>query len=84
MNKKPRVFSSALSGRDRLVYGAVTLVFVGAFATTMWPLFTLLNRIRPLVLGIPFSLFALIVLVLICFGSMLALFRWEDARGRLE
>jgi ABC-type multidrug transport system permease subunit len=84
MSRWPRVFSTALSTTERFVYGTVTLVFVGAFLATMWPLYTLLNHIRPLVLGIPFSLFALVTLVLACFASMLALFRWEEKRGKLE
>ncbi len=84
MGNRPRVFSSALSAGERLVYGAVTLVFVGAFLATMWPVYVLFNRIRPLIFGVPFSLFYLVALVLVCFLAMLALYRWEDRRGKLE
>ena len=84
MPRKPRVFSSALSTTERRIYGAVTLIFVGTFLATMWPIAPLFSRIRPFVLGIPFSLFALVFLVFVCFLSMLALYKWEDGRGKLD
>lgn len=84
MLRKPRVFSSALSTTERRIYGAVTLIFVGVFLATMWPIAPLFSRIRPFVLGIPFSLFALVFLVFVCFLSLLALYRWEDRRGKLD
>ena len=84
MRNRPRIFASALSATERRIYGGVTLIFVGAFLATVWPLYTLLNRVRPFVLGIPFSLFSLVCLVLVCFLSMLALYRWEDRRGKLQ
>jgi len=82
--RRPRFFSTALSAKERRVYGAVTLVFIGTFLATMWPVYLLFDRIRPFVLGIPFSLFYLVVLVFVCFFSLLALYRWEDKRGKLE
>lgn len=84
MALKPRIFSSSLSGRERRVYGAVTLIFVGAFLATLWPIYTLFSRVRPFVLGVPFSLAGLVGLVLACFLSLLALYRWEDRRGKLD
>ena len=60
--RPPRIFSSSLSATERRIYGAVTLIFVGAFLATMWPIAPLFSRIRPFVLGIPFSLFALVFL----------------------
>lgn len=84
MRLKPRLFSTALSSTERRVYGAATLVFVAAFLATMWPLYPVFSRIRPFVLGVPFSLFSLIVLVALCFFSMLALYVWETRRGKLE
>jgi hypothetical protein len=83
-SRPPRIFSSSLSATERRIYGAVTLIFVGAFLATMWPIAPLFSRIRPFVLGIPFSLFALVFLVFVCFLSLLALYRWEDGRGKLE
>jgi uncharacterized iron-regulated membrane protein len=44
----------------------------------------LFSRVRPFVFGIPLALFYLLVLLLACFFSLLALYRWEDRRGRLD
>ncbi len=81
---KARIFSSTLSKVERRIYGAATVVFIGVFLATMWPIYPLFNRIRPFVLGMPASLFYLLVLVFVGFFSLLALYRWEDGRGKLE
>ena len=82
--RKPRFFATALSVKERLVYGGVTVVFIGTFLATMWPIYPLFNRIRPFVLGVPASLVYLVALVLVSFLTLLALYRWEDKRGKLE
>ena len=79
-----RVFSSKLDARERRIYGAVTLVFVGTFFAVQWPIYTWFSRIRPFVFGIPFSLLFLVILLVVCFFSLLALYRWEDGRDKLE
>lgn len=79
-----RIFSSELDVRERRIYGVVTLVFVGTFFALQWPIYIWFSRIRPLVLGIPFSLVYIILLLLLCFFSLLALYVWEDRRGKLE
>ncbi|MCH7825290.1 MAG: hypothetical protein IH849_10845 [Acidobacteria bacterium] len=84
MGIKARVFSSALSKAERRIYGAVTVIFIGVFLATMWPIYPLFNRIRPFVLGMPASLFYLLVLVFVGFFSLLALYRWEDGRGKFK
>ncbi len=81
---KARIFPSTLSKVERRIYGAATVVFIGVFLATMWPIYPLFNRIRPFVLGMPASLFYLLVLVFVGFFSLLALYRWEDGRGKLE
>ena len=77
-----RIFSSRLGAKERLVYGAVTVVFVGAFFALQWPIYPWFSRIQPTVLGVPFSLFYIILLLLICFSSLLGLYLWEDRRGK--
>ena len=66
--RRPRFFSTELSGKERRVYGAVTLVFIGVFLATMWPIYLLFDRVRPFILGIPLSLFYLIMLVFVISG----------------
>jgi hypothetical protein len=83
MAQRSRIFSSALDSTERRVYGAVATIFIGAFLATMWPIYPLFNRIRPFVLGVPFSLVYLLILAAVCFLAMLALYRWESRRGKL-
>lgn len=84
MALRPRMFSSALSARERSVYGVVTLILVVTFFATLWPVYTLFSRVTPRVLGLPFSLASLVGLVVLCFASMLFLYVWEDRNGKLD
>ena len=84
MSVKARIFSTALNKVERRVYGTVTIIVIGTFLGTMWPIYPLFSRIRPFVLVIPASLFYLLVLVFLVFFSLLALYRWEDKRGKFE
>jgi len=83
-SRYPRFFATTLSQKERVVYGTVTVVFVGTFLATMWPIYPFFGRIRPFVLGVPASLVYLVALVFVCFFALLALYRWEDKRGKLE
>jgi len=78
-----RFFPSSMPRRERRIYGAVAAVFGLAFLASLWPVYPLFSRIRPLVLGVPFSLAYLVLLLLACFFSLLALYRWEARHGRL-
>jgi len=84
MSMKARIFSTALNKMERRVYSTVTIIVIGTFLATMWPIYPLFSRIRPFVLGMPTSLFYLLVLVFLVFFSLLALYRWEDKRGKFE
>jgi len=84
MRRKPKLFSSHLTRRERRVYGAVLAFYICAFAAMVWPLYGLFNHARPLVLGMPLSLFYLACLVTASFIVQLALFHWEGRRGADE
>ena len=84
MSMKARIFSTARNKMERRVYSTVTIIVIGTFLATMWPIYPLFSRIRPFVLGMPASLFYLLVLVFHVFFSLLALYRWEDKRGKFE
>ena len=84
MSLKTRVFSSTLSTSERIIYGAATAIFFAIFLATMWPIYPLFSRIRPFVLGMPASLVYLLILVVVGFFSLAALYRWEDGRGKLD
>jgi len=79
-----RVFSSRLARGDRRVYGAVVLYFCAVFAAMLWPIYPLFSRARPIVLGLPFSLFYLAILLIVSFAVLGGLYLWESRRGRLD
>ena len=81
---KPVFFSSKLAPRERRVYKAATFLFFALFFAFLWPVYPIFNHIRPLVFGMPASLFYLVLLVGIAFFSILALYRWEDRHGKLD
>ncbi|MGF1453906.1 MAG: hypothetical protein ACFB6R_00870 [Alphaproteobacteria bacterium] len=55
------------------------VVYFAFFAIAVtWPGFTLVNRVEPLILGLPFNLFALAVLILGGMGVLYALYRTQD------
>ncbi len=68
----------------KVVYGLVIGYFIVAVSTTMWPIYPFFSRIRPLILGMPFSLAYLVFLVVVSFLVMLGLYTWERKRGGLE
>lgn len=84
MRKTPRFFSSDLTPRERRVYGAVA-VFTGlVFLGLTWPVYALFSGIRPLILGMPLSMFYIVAVLVATFLVMLALYWWERRRGVLD
>ena len=65
------------SERRARVYKIVILYFILIFAAMMWPIYPIFSRIRPMVLGIPFSLFYLVILIIASFLVLLSLYLWE-------
>ena len=78
---RPRLFSPRLDPRHRRVYRAVLGYFVVVFLAMIWPVVALFSHARPLVLGLPFFLFYLAVLLVASFLVLLWLFCWEDRTG---
>ena len=81
---KPVIFSSELSASERRIYRAATILFIAVFFAFMWPIYPIFNHIRPLILGMPASLFYLVFLLSVAFAAILALYLWEDRHGKLE
>lgn len=84
MGEPPRLFSRALTARERLVYGAAAAWFLGVFVAMCWPVYPLFSRVRPMLLGVPLSLFYLATLLVLSFGVAVGLFLWELRRGALD
>jgi hypothetical protein len=62
----------------------VAILSVVAFLATVWPIYPVFDRIEPMVLGMPFSLFYLVAIIFAVFAMMLGLYLWEDRTGRLD
>lgn len=63
------------------VYLAATAFFVVVFVGLIWPVYPQFASIRPFILGLPFSLVYVVILLLASFGALLALYVWEGRRG---
>lgn len=79
-----RLFPSRLERPARWVYGAATLFFGLVFLALLWPIYPLFAAARPLIAGLPLSLFYLAVLLVACFVALLGLYVWESMSGRLD
>lgn len=79
-----RLFPSRLDRTARRVYGAVVLFFAGVFLALLWPVYPLFAAARPLIAGLPLSLFYLASILVVCFLVLFGLYRWEAASGRLD
>jgi len=80
VRRAPRFFPSHLDPVARRVYGATALFFLLVFLGLVWPVYPLFAGVRPLVLGVPFSLYYVVVLLHGAFLVLLGLFVWEGRR----
>ncbi len=72
------------AARARRLRRAVALFFCLVFLASIWPVYPLFSRIQPLVLGLPFSLAYLVILLVAAFLVLLGLYLWEQRHGELE
>ena len=76
-----RLFSRRLDPRLRRLYRALLLFYFILTLALIWPPATLFAKVRPLILGMPFSLAAIALLILTSFSVLLVLFIWEGRTG---
>ena len=57
---------------------------IATFFATMWPIYPLFSDVHPIVLGIPLSLFYLVLVIAAVFSVMLSLFLWEARNDKIE
>jgi hypothetical protein len=69
------------SARHRAVFTTALLYFVAVFAAMLWPVYPLFGGIRPMILGLPFSLFYQVCLLALSFLVLVVLYRWERRHG---
>jgi TRAP-type C4-dicarboxylate transport system permease small subunit len=78
---RPRLFSSRLTPSHRRLYRGVVVFFLVVLLAMIWPVATLFSHARPLILGLPFYLFYLAVLLVGSFLVLLSLYVWENRTG---
>jgi hypothetical protein len=72
------LFAAETTQRERRRYWLHFGIYVVLLATTVWPIFTLFNRIEPYVLGMPFNMFwDTLVLVFVTVNTYL-LYRFDE------
>jgi len=67
-----------MSTKRVFVHKIVAAFFVLVLAAMMWPIHPFFSRIHPMVFGMPFSLFYLVILITISFLVLLGLYLWES------
>ncbi len=72
------------STRTRRLRRWVGIYFVVAFLLMIWPVYPIFSRVRPLLLGLPFSLVYLVTVLVVSFLVILGLYLWEAHHGELE
>ena len=76
-----RLFSQRLNPCLRSLYRAILVFYALVTLALIWPVATLFSQVRPLVLGMPLSLFAIAFLIVTSFSVLITLFIWEGRTG---
>lgn len=77
-------FPARLSRRHGKIYRVLVGYFLLIFVGMIWPVYPLFDQIRPFVLGIPFSLFYLVMLLSATFAALLAVYLWESKNDEMD
>jgi hypothetical protein len=65
----------------RQVYMLFAIILVILFLAQIYPIYSLVNRVEPIILGMPFGMFWLVLMCLLQFGTLLVLYIWEYGKG---
>jgi len=66
----------------RKVYIGFTVFFLLCFMAMIFPIFSIANRVEPILFGMPFGMFWLVLVTILQFCGLLALYIWEYRKGR--
>jgi hypothetical protein len=69
--------------RRRIVFALAVVYFLLLFLALLWPIYPVFSRIDPRVLGLPLALFYQVVMLVLSFAALLALYIFERVRGDL-
>ncbi|ERJ18728.1 hypothetical protein SSPSH_002221 [Salinisphaera shabanensis E1L3A] len=67
--------------KRRRATGAYILFLIAAFTLMTVPVFTFADRVEPLVFGLPFNLFWIVLVELAAFVAILCFYFYEHGRG---
>jgi TRAP-type C4-dicarboxylate transport system permease small subunit len=76
-----RLLPKTLEPGVRRIYRGVLIFFAIIFLAMVWPVVSFFSRVEPLILGLPFFLFYLAILLVGSFLVLLWLFLWEGRTG---
>lgn len=66
----------------RKVYVTVAIFLIILFMAQIHPIYYLVNRVEPIVFGMPFAMFWLVLMCVLQFCTLFGLYIWEYPKGR--
>lgn len=55
-------------------------IYVALLLTTVWPIFTVFNRIEPYVFGLPFNMFWVTTILVLVTANSVLLYRFDEGK----
>jgi len=75
-----RLFPEGMPRAVRRAYIGYVIYFVVVLLCTVWPVYLIGNRVEPYVLGTPFSMFWIILVLIASLLGLAHLYRFEQRR----
>lgn len=72
-----KVFKEGTPPSKKRWYTFFVIYFILCVLAEVWPIFLIANRVRPYILGLPFSMFWTVLMVVLGFVGMIFLYRFE-------
>lgn len=66
----------------RKVYIGFAVFFFICFMALIYPIYSLANRVEPIVFGMPFGMFWLVLMTILQFLGLSVLYNWEYRKER--
>lgn len=75
-----RLFPEGMPRAVRVAYIGHLIYFIAILLGTVWPIYLIGNRVEPYVLGIPFSMFWIVLVLIASLGGLVHLYMFERRR----
>lgn len=66
----------------RKAYIGFVIFFLICFMAMIFPIYSIANRVEPIVFGMPFGMFWLVLITVLQFCGLFALYAWEYRKWR--